>query len=172
MKIVYIIFLIALAYFLFAFVILRFLIPFMGLKKYVLPKDLPQELKETVLSLENQSVDQRFFLEAVYKFILRGWNHGRFGVLLHFPKLFRSDINEIWSDKSFAHCNHLNFLAYGILANSKFFKEDDIILKYVPLNFVLHQYLKVRINGEWVDFDPAGAGIRGKPVGTHQSFFG
>ena len=63
-------------------------------------------------------------------------------------------------------------MAFVMLANSKFFKEDDIRFKYIFLNFVPHQYLQVKVGEKWIDFDPAGAGIRGKPLGTHQSFLG
>jgi hypothetical protein len=42
----------------------------------------------------------------------------------------------------------------------------------VFVNFVIHQYLQVKVDNGWIDVDPAGTGIRGKPLGKHLSWFG
>jgi hypothetical protein len=172
MQVIYITFFILAAYLIFAFVILRFFIPFMGFKKSPLPKNLPLEMKETICRMELEYSNPQVFLQAIYSFVLTKLDHSRFGVLRYFPRLFRRDISKIWQDGGFAHCNGINYLAFTMLANSKFFKEDDIRFKYIFLNFVPHQYLQVKVGDKWIDFDPAGAGIRGKVLGTRQSFIG
>jgi hypothetical protein len=88
------------------------------------------------------------------------------------PKLFKKDLAEIWNTKGFVYCTSINFIVYVLLANSKYFNVQDIKVRHVFLNFVPHQYLQVKVGGKWVDVDPAGAGIRNQPLGTHASFFG
>ncbi len=159
-------------YFLIVFVGLRLVVPFMGFGGYKPPTDLPTEIKNTISELENQSRDQMSYLQAAYGFVLGRWEHSRFKAATQLHKLFRKDLKEIWNVKGFIYCPTINFLVYTLLANSKFFKAGDVKVKHVFLNFVPHQYLQVRVGSQWIDVDPAGTGIRGKPLGQHLSFFG
>ncbi len=160
------------AYFLLVFVALRLVVPYMGFRQYQPPTSLPQEMKEKISELEAQSPDQKAYLDAVYKTVSERWQHSRFQAALQLPKLFRSDLEKIWHVKGFAYCSTINFVIYTFLANSKFFKTEDIKVKHVFLNFVPHQYLQVKVGERWIDIDPAGAGIRGLGIGHHASIFG
>lgn len=163
-------------YFLFAFVGLRLVAPFMGFSQAEPPREISAEIKQTVVNLENKSSDQISFLENVYNFILEKnknqWRHTRGRAAVMLPRLFVKDLNDIWQTKEFVYCNAINFLAFSMLVSSKYFKFTDVKVKYVFLNFVLHQYLQVKVGEEWVDFDPSGSGIRGGLLGTHARFFG
>ncbi len=163
-------------YFLLVFVGLRLVAPFMGFRQYEPPKQISDDIKQAIINLENKSTDQISFLQNLYNFILEKnhsqWAHTRGRAAVMLPRLFVKDLNEIWQTKKFVYCNAINFVAYAMLANSKFFKASDVKVQHVFLNFVAHQYLKVKVGEKWVDFDPAGSGIRGGSLGTHVKFIG
>ena len=163
-------------YFLLVFVGFRLVVPFMGFKQYSPPTNLPQEVRETILELENKSTDQMSYLKAVYNLIMQKnnqqWHHGRFKAATHLHRLFVKNLQEIWQTKKFIYCTGINFVIYTMLVNSKFFKVSDIKVKHCFANMILHQYLQVKIGDKWIDVDPAGTGIRGKPLGTHLAGFG
>lgn len=158
------------------FVALRFIAPLFRAKDFVLPKIMPEEIKATILDLESASKDQLTYLEAAYALVMEKnkyqWQHTRFQAALKLPRLFVKDASEIWSTKKFIYCTAINYILFVLLAGSKFFKREDVRIKHVFLNFVIHQYLQVKVSGKWLDVDPAGAGVRGKPLGQHQAWFG
>lgn len=148
----------------------------MGFGKYQPLVNLSPEIKKAISNLENTSTDQMSYLRAVYSFVLEKnsnqWGHTRFKAGTHLHRLFVKDINEIWNTKKFVYCTAINFLVFALLVGSKFFKKEGIRTRYVFVNFVVHQYLQVKAGENWTDVDPAGSGIRGKPLGTHLSWFG
>lgn len=163
-------------YFLLVFGVSRFVVPFMGFERYNLPTDLPVEIRNTISTLENRSTDKQSYLQAVYDVVLdknlHQWKHTRFKAATRLPRAFVKDLNEIWETQDFVFCMAINFVVFVLLAKSKFFKEDDVRVRHVFANFIIHQYLQVKVGEKWVDVDPAGTGIRGKPLGQHLSFFG
>lgn len=160
------------AYFFIVFILLRLVAPYMGFRKYELPKELPEGVRLKISELENQSADGMVYLQNTYKFVLSRWEHARGKAAVMWPKLFLQGLEKIWNTKGFIYCQTMNFVAHVLIANSKFFKAGDVEVKYVFLNFVPHQYLQIKIGDKWIDFDPAGAGIRSLPVGRHMSFIG
>jgi len=164
--------LIIVAYFFLVFFVLRLLAPFMGFGGYRLPATIPQAVKDKITELENKSTDQLSYLQAAYDFVKSRWRATRGEVVYKFHLIFRDDIEKIWDAPGFAHCTTTNFVLNVLLANSKFFKADDIKVKHQFFNFTPHQYLVVKIGGKWTDADPAGAGIRGKGLGYHAKWFG
>jgi len=176
MNIFWIILIIIAAYFFVVFVLLRLVAPFMGFKQYRPPKDLPKDVRQTIVELENKSADQESYLRAVYDLVLdktlHQWKHTRFKAAVRIPRVWVKDLAEIWETKDFVYCTAINFVIYTMLADSKFFTADDVKVRYVFVNFIIHQYLQVKVGDEWLDVDPAGAGIRGRPLGAHLSWFG
>lgn len=144
--------------------------------KYAPKVEITKEIANQIIELENLSHDQFSYLQVVYNFILEKnkhqWGHTRGQAAIRFPRLFVKGLEEIWNTKDFVYCTAINFVIFVLLVKSKFFKPEDIRARYVFVNMVIHQYLQVKVDGIWVDFDPAGTGIRGKPLGTHLSFFG
>lgn len=176
MIIFWIILAIGAAYFFTMFVLLRFLAPFMGFKQYQSKIQVTPEIRNTISELENKFGGQKVYLQAVYNLVLDKtlyqWKHTRFKAAVRLRRLFLKDLKEIWNTQDFVYCNGINFVTYALLVNSKFFTTKDVKVRHVFLNFVLHQYLQVKVGSEWVDVDPAGAGIRGFGLGHHASFFG
>lgn len=154
----------------------RFIVPFMGFSGFKAPREVPEEIKAAVADLEIKATDQRSFLEAAYELVMEKnhsqWNHTRFQAAFRLPRAFVTDLAEIWQTKDFIYCTAMNFLLATLLASSKYFKQEDILVRHVFVNMFIHQYLKVKVGDTWVDVDPAGSGIRGKPLGSHLSWFG
>jgi len=148
----------------------------MGFGGFKPPKELPEELREAVAYLESKSADQQSYLQAVYGLVMKKtfeqWRHSRFKAATRLHRLAIKDLKEIWLTRDFIYCGPINFVVFVLLVKSKYFTEKDIKVKHVFLNFVPHQYLQVKVGGKWVDVDPAGSGIRRRPLGTHASFFG
>lgn len=176
MSILLTLFLIFVGYFFLVFVGLRLFVPFMGFGKWEAPKNVPEEFTQAVNSLERESGNQEIYLQKVYEFVtnkaLHKWKHTRFKAGTQLHRLFVKDLREIWQTNKFLYCTAINYFGFCMLVNSKYFSSQDIRVKHNFLNFVLHQYLQVKVGEQWVDFDPAGAGIRNQPLGTHASFFG
>jgi hypothetical protein len=164
-------------YFLLVFVGFRLVVPFMGFKQYSPPiGNLPQEIKQAVSDLEIKSHDQMSYLEAAYGLIMQKnfqqWKHSRFYAAVRPYRAFITDISELWNTNEFIYCTSMNFLLYTLLANSKFFKSSDVKLFYSFANMIIHQYMKIKVGDKWIDADPAGTGIKNKPLGTHLAGFG
>lgn len=81
-------------------------------------------------------------------------------------------MEQVWNTPGYAHCNTQNYLLYLLLLASNLFSPVDIRIQTVFCNFFIHQYLQVRINGSWINVDPAGGTIRGLPIGRHISLWG
>jgi len=162
-------------YFFVVFFLFRLVVPFMGFAGFS-PEALPEDMKAVARELESKSSGPREYAEAVYLVILdktkKQWDHRRFKAGTYLHRLFVKDADKMWKTDKFLYCQAINYLSFLLLINSRFFKPSDIRAKVVFLNFVPHQYLQVKVEGGWVDMDPAGSGIRNRPLGTHASFFG
>ncbi len=163
-------------YVLLVYVMSRFVVPFMEWGGFKPPLKVPEEIKAVILDLEAQSKDQFSYLQAVFDLVMEKnkyqWNHTRFQAATRLPRAFVKDLSEIWSTKDFIYCTAINYLVSALLVNSKYFRPEDIKVQHVFVNMFIHQYLKVRVGNTWIDIDPAGTGIRGKPLGTHLAGFG
>ncbi len=163
-------------YFFLIFLLTRLVVPFMSFKGFEKPERVPEEIKGKISELENKSREPMSYLQAVYDLVLHKtlhqWKHSRFKAGIMFPRAFVKDLREIWQTNRFLYCTGINYLIYVMLINSRFFKHDDIKVRHVFVNFFIHQYLQVKVGDKWVGVDPAGTGIRGKPLGEHLSFFG
>ncbi len=164
-------------YFFIVFFLLRLAVPFMGFGgRLVLPGRLPNDIKLAITNLERKSSGPGEYLQHAYDLILQKslqqWGHTRFKAGTHLHRLFARDPEEMWHTEKFLYCQGINYLSFLLLAGSRFFAPDDIRARAVFLNFVPHQYLQVRLQGKWEDFDPAGAGIRGGRLGRHAEWFG
>ena len=163
-------------YFFTMFVGMRLVVPFFEFNEPMPVVSPPREIKDKITELENFSSNQQGYLQAVYNFVLdktlRQWHHTRFQAAMRLPRIFVKDLSEIWQTKDFVYCTAINYVGFIMLTSSKFFTLQDVKVKHVFLNFVLHQYLQVKVGEEWIDFDPAGSGVRGLPLGTHAEWFG
>jgi len=159
-------------YVLIVFVVLRLIVPFMTLRGFAVPGELPDEVSSTINNLEARANNEREYLKLVYEFVGSRWHAGRMETLWYAPLAFRKNIEDIWKHPGYAHCTTQNYLVFVLLVGSKFFSAHDIQLKTVFLNLFIHQYLEVKVGGQWTDLEPAGSSIRGMSRCDHISFFG
>ncbi|HVY67994.1 MAG TPA: hypothetical protein VHA30_03835 [Patescibacteria group bacterium] len=144
----------------------------MGFFKPKLPREIPEEIRTAIAEMEDKASGGSQYLAAAYAFVGNRWRSGRMNTVFYFPLAFRRDLLKIWRRPGYAHCNTQNYLLFVLLAGSRFFRPEDVRFRCVFFNMFIHQYLQVRVDGAWVDADPAGATIRGAPLGSHISFFG
>ena len=163
-------------YVILVFFVSRLVVPFMGFRQQTMPVEIPPEIKTVIAELESKATNQREYLQAVYDLILdktlHQWRHTRFGAATHFHRGFVKDLAEIWQTRNFVYCTGINYAAFVLLCGSKYFRPEQIQTRHVVVNFFIHQYLRVQLGDQWVDFDPAGTGIRGHGLGHHLSWFG
>lgn len=172
MEVVRILLIVIAVYFFLVFVVLRLLVPFLGFGRFMMPENLPEEIKNAVQELEGRSLSQEDYLKSAYDLVIARWHAGRMVTIFKARSAFRKNLSTIWNSPGYAHCNTQNYILFVLLAGSRFFQAKDIEPRCVFFNFFIHQYLRVRINGEIVAADPAGASIRGKTLGEHIEFFG
>lgn len=145
-------------YLLAVFVLSRVLIPHLGFTKDVLPENIPLAWQKEVDLLKAKASSPNEFLFLTYNFLGQKYSYQswpffrRFKVFTNFSTLFIS-LDDLYLRSGFMHCSQLNFLLRLFLVKSGFFKEEDIRLQHVFVNFFIHQYAQVRIDNEWLDVD-------------------
>jgi hypothetical protein len=150
---------------------LRLVVPFMGFRQYKAPTDLPQPYLDLIRQWEAESKDPMEFLKRAYDFVLTRWNCAPFKTVTSFPKIFRKDLNRLWNEPGYMHCNTMNFVLHTLLVNSKFFRPEDVKVRHTVLNYVQHQYIKVNVGDRWVEADPGGSHTRGLKLGERTGLF-
>jgi hypothetical protein len=169
--IIYTILIILALYFLVMFLLLRLIVPFMGFKKYAPPAVIPDEYKKLVNEWNEKSQNSMGYLKLAYDFVLTRWKMEKFKTAILFPKIFRTDLKQLWNEPGYLHCNTMNYVLFVFLVNGKYFTPDDIEIKHTILNFVTHQYMRVKVDGRWIDVDPAGSFIRNLPLGQRAGLY-
>jgi len=155
------------------FLLSRLVIPLMGFRMYKIPKELPEEMLVKVKGLEGQSQTAEEFLKKTYDFVQSRWHAERLKTVVKFPLIFRTDLEQLWQAPGYAHCTTINYIFVCMLANSKFFTAENLKVRHVFFNGVPHQYVKVRLNGRWLDLDPSLSYVIGIPFGQRtRKWFG
>jgi hypothetical protein len=163
-------FFIIIFYFFVVFVLPRLVVPHLGYLPEKIPKRIPAEIEEKINELKAKSSSAEEFLKLAYDYLGTKYRSRRFGTILRFGHLFKS-IDEIWQTKGFLPCTINNYLLRIFLVRSGWFKKRDIRRQHVFFNFIIHQYLRVRVSGRWLDVDVSEK-QRGVPLGKHIKFFG
>lgn len=152
------------------FIVSRFVIPHLGLSETALPDKIPAEMKKKIMELKSKTGSPREFLESAYDFLGSKRRSERLNTFLKFHYLFKN-LEFIWEREGYIPCTQNNLLMRIFLVRSGFFRDKDIKTKHVFANFVIHQYLQVKLDGKWIDVD-VGEKQRGLPIGKHLGFFG
>lgn len=157
-------------YFILVFGLSRFFIPHLSFGSDPLPEKIPGDMERKIEELKNKSNYPKEFLELAYNFLGTKYHSERLATVLKFHFMFKS-LEDIWIRTGFIPCNQSNFLMRIFLIKSGWFKDEEIRRRQVFLNFVPHQYLQVKVDGEWLDVD-VGEKYRGMPIGRHLKYFG
>ena len=153
-------------WFVLGFTIPILIFPLMPIKKRDIPKKIPKELEQEINKLKKIKNKEKF-LKAALGYIRKNF---RSDIPLLFTKIskhFYKDLEEIMKEKGFFPCHIQNFILKVILIKSKKFSNKDIEYQYCFYSGVIHSYLKVKINGKYINADPWGY-TRGLPFG-HRS---
>ncbi len=155
-------------YILVFFVLTPRIIPFM--RKESLPTRIPRALEEAIAQIEKDSKTPFEFIKGCSEYILSTAHCGRVITLARVDLAFERDTKKLLARRGFMHCHHLNHLMRLMLARSSLFTDEDIRLKLTFLNFNIHQYLQVKVAGQWYDVDLGGDHM-GVPLGKHAWLF-
>lgn len=139
------------AYLILVWVLMRLVVPHLGFKKEPLSDVLPKEFEAYIRQIDSESSGNLDFLRKSYEFVISRYKGSRVKTVTQFWKVFCDPITE---KPGFMPCTGQNYLLRLMLVKSGRFKESDVILKVVPFNLFIHQYLRVRVNDMWMDVDP------------------
>lgn len=154
-------------YFVIVWVFLPLVIPHLGIRRSV-SRELPAHWREVLEKLQASAGADTEFLVGVYDAVTARYHGGRIETVTKFWKAFQDPFTQ---PPGFMHCTGMNYLVRTLLVASDRFSENDICVVNVPLNFFIHQYLRVRTDGVWYDVDP-WARHTGTPFGKKKAWFG
>lgn len=146
------------------FVLPYFVLPFV--RKEPVPSRLPRQLEEAIQQLERTSKNQYEYVRDCAEFILSANHCGRIKTLTRVDLAFERDLRELLKRRGFMHCHHLNHLMRVMLVRSRFFTDEHVRIRSSLVNCTLHQYLQVRMSGQWYDVDLGGDCMK-VPLGRH-----
>lgn len=156
------------AYLLLVWVGLRLAIPHLGFRKESLPAELPSDFSAEISRLNAEATDDMDFLKRTFEFVTSRYYGSRPMTIFYFWRAFQNPINHA---PGFLPCTSMNYLIRLILVKSGRFQDEDIQVRVIPLNFFIHQYLKIRVGDTWIDVDPWSAFLR-VPLGEKSAIFG
>ncbi len=159
---------IVLLYIFFVWGVLRLIVPHLGFNKSPVPTTLPPELTEKIAAYNTVAVDDVDFVRLAYTYVTEKYTGSRIKTITQFWKAFQ---NPLIAPLGFLPCTGQNYILRAMLVTSGRFVDADIIVKTTPLNFFVHQYLKITADGKELLVDP-WAHFLGIPFGKRMAFFG
>jgi len=118
----------------------------------VLDKDVPLDLWEKIKS--NKSESKLDYLKYIYDEIGNKYtSRPRYYLREPFNKFFETNVSEIWEGTPDRPSTIQNYMLKLILIKSGRFIESDIVIINTYCVITPHQYLKVRLDKEWVNVD-------------------
>ena len=146
----------------------RVVIPHLGFVREKIPVTIPLELQSKIEELNSSSKGDEDFLQESYIYITQKYTGSRLKTVTQFSRAFG---NVFAQSSGFLPCTGQNFLLRTLLVRSGRFSESDIKVRTVPLNFFIHQYLLVKVDGAWIPVDPWASFLK-VPFGQKLVFFG
>jgi len=160
-------------FYIYAFIVFflsRLMIPHLGFKKEILPEKIPKSMDIKIDEIKNESKNSIDFLTLSFIYLGKRYKTRRVSILFHLPSLFKG-LDSVWQRAGYIPCTQGSYVMRIFLVRSGFFVDSDVRVKYTVLNFLIHQYLEVRIGKEWFDVD-VGEFQRGIKLGSHKGIFG
>lgn len=157
-------------YLLAVFVLSRFVIPHAGFKEEIIPEQIPETMADKINEFKDRAESREEFLNLAYDYLGSRYCSERLNTILKFNYLFKR-LDEIWLLEGYIPCTMSNYLLKIFLVKSGWFKEGDLRRRHVFVNFIIHQYLQVKLGDNWLNVD-VGEKQRGLPLGRHLKYFG
>lgn len=161
--------LIILVYFLVVFVFATFFIPHFYYREIAIPENIPESMQAKIAELKFEASSGQEFLDLTYDYLGTKYHSERWNTLLK-PHYWFKNLADIWQINGFVPCHQSSFVLKVFLVKSGFFKEEDIKIKVTLLNFVIHHYLVVSVNGKKTAVD-VGEKNKGLALGQNAQFF-
>ncbi len=137
-------------YILLVFIGIRLVIPYYGFTNTKATKEIPEEFHNIIEELNKSSKTNKDLLKNCYEYLTSRYYGSRFEI---FPK-WKYAFEDIFIHKQgFVPCNVFNQLLKTMLVRSGRFSNDEVKTQVVFLNFFIHQYLKVKIDDNWIAVD-------------------
>lgn len=157
-------------YFMFMFLITRFIVPHMGFWKERVPKMVPRSLDAKIRGLKMKSKSPEKFVRASYD-LLRKKYHGSHALTFLRPDIvFSRNLEKMWSRSGYLSCNQVNWILYIMLVRSGFFSEGDVRFRCtITPRLMIHQYAEVRLGSKWIPVD-VWASRYNRSFGEHFGF--
>lgn len=147
---------------------IRLIVPYYGFgEEPPVPAEIPHYLQQEIKILNNMSASDEEYVRNVYDYIIHKFHGGRFKTLWFWHRAFD---NLFTYKNGYLPCTKQNALLKIMLVKSGRFFEKDIKTQDVFLNFFIHQYLRVHLQGKWIAVDPA-AHTMGIPFGKRAFIF-
>jgi hypothetical protein len=152
-------------YLIFIFFMTRLWIPHMGFHKDELPAHIPLGMQKEIERLRSHAENKEDFLVKSLELLTTRYSGAMLRTITQLDLLFK-DIDWVWKHRGFVHCTQQNLMLRIFLVRSGYFSDDDIRLRHTFFWLDIHQYMQLKLNGQWVNVDP-WATFRGKPIGEH-----
>jgi len=157
-------------YFFVVFILSRLVIPHFGFKETPLPEQIPASMAGKINEIKGQANSAQNFLNLAYDYLGSRYRSERLNTIFKLHYSFKP-LEEIWQMQGYLPCTVSSFLLKIFLVRSGWFKETDIRRRHVFMNFVIHQYLQVKLGSKWLDVD-VGEKYWGMSLGQHAEWFG
>ena len=137
------------------FFVTRLVVPNLTFWKSKLPEKISSNIMKEIKKLKKFSKNERDFLEKAFESVGKRYSHSFAGSIIRCDKAFKTDLEIVWNEKGqYQTCNVRNYLLRVMLVKSGYFKDGEIKPKAAFMNFSLHQYLLVKVDGKWTRADP------------------
>ncbi len=155
-------------YLILVFFVVRLIVPHLGFRRVPIPESIPAELTTIISDLHQKATSNMEFLTLSYDYVTSKYTGNRLKTITEFWRAFG---NVYDTPPGFLHCTGQNYLLRTMLIKSGRFTEGDVKVLNVPFNLFIHQYLKVKVDGKWINVDPWSHFLR-IPFGKNLAFFG
>ncbi|MGE0792752.1 MAG: hypothetical protein AB7V77_01070 [Candidatus Woesearchaeota archaeon] len=156
-------------YIIVVFLLSPLILPNLGWKSKI-NDDLPKKVIKDLEEIGKKYKSKKKVLDKILEYEFDRFESKMFQQFTEFPLLFVKSLNDIWKRKGYLHCHQQNLLIRYFLLKTKRFTEDDIKLKITNCYFMIHQYIKVKVeNNKWLNVDPFAMRM-GEP--KHKVLFG
>lgn len=126
----------------------------------------------SVIEMVKKASGKKEALQMAYEIVTKKYRGYRFRTYVFFWRLLELDPDLIWKRSGFLHCTQQNLILKTILLESGWFKKSEIKLGHSLVWYVSpHQYLKVKLNNDWLAVDPWNSWF-GAKLGEYASGFG
>ena len=119
----------------------------------VLDEEIPLDLWEKIEDNSKSKSDLDYIKYSYYEIGNKYTSEPRYYLRESYSKFWETNVTEIWEGTADRPSSVQNYMLKLVLIKSGRFSEEDIISVNTYCGITPHQYLKVRVDNEWIDVD-------------------